>query len=147
MSRDIAGSNSAPLWSELFQTSVYKASQGQIVRRLTASTVWIIVTLGCWRLYGTLRGSFESAPFMVPAIPGALLMAGCWFGYRVVNWPRFADFLIAVEAEMNKVTWPSKDELTRAAIVVMFTIFFLAVSLFLFDIIWQQVFSFIGVTS
>ena len=51
------------------------------------------------------------------------------------------------EAEMNKVTWPSKDELTRASIVVIFTIFFLAISLFLFDIIWQQLFSFIGVTS
>jgi preprotein translocase subunit SecE len=63
-----------------------------------------------------------------------------------VNWPRFAECLIAVEAEMNKVTWPGKDELVRAAFVVIFTIFFLAVSLFLFDIIWQQVFSTLGVT-
>jgi preprotein translocase subunit SecE len=52
--------------------------------------------------------------------------------------------LIAVEAEMNKVTWPSKDELVRASIVVMFTIFFLAVALFSFDIIWQTVFGFIN---
>jgi preprotein translocase subunit SecE len=84
---------------------------------------------------------------MIPVIPAVLLAAGLWFGYRVVNWPRFADFLIAVEAEMNKVTWPGKDELIRASIVVMFTIFFLAVSLFAFDIIWLQFFSFIGVTS
>ncbi len=74
------------------------------------------------------------------------LIAGCWFGYRVVNWPRFADFLIAVEAEMKKVTWPGKDELIRASIVVMFTIFFLAMALFMFDVIWQQFFSFIGVS-
>jgi preprotein translocase subunit SecE len=65
----------------------------------------------------------------------------------VVNWPRFADFLIAVEAEMNKVTWPSKDELVRASIVVMFTIFFLAMALFVFDIVWQAFFNAIGVTS
>lgn len=97
-------------------------------------------------MYGTLVGTFESAPYLVPGIPGAVLIAGLWFGYRVVNWPRFADFLIAVEAEMNKVTWPSKDELIRASIVVIFTIFFLAVALFLFDIVWQQVFTFIGVT-
>jgi preprotein translocase subunit SecE len=147
VSRDIAGSNSAPLLPELFHTSVYKPNQGRIVRQLTALTIWIIVTLGTWRLYGTLRGAFDSGSYWIPAIPAALLLAGMWFGYRVVNWPRFADFLIAVEAEMNKVTWPSKDELIRASIVVIFTIFFLAVALFLFDILWQQVFTFIGVTN
>jgi len=47
---------------------------------------------------------------------------------------------------MNKVTWPSKDELIRAAIVVIFTIFFLATTLFLFDVVWQWFFSLIGVT-
>lgn len=81
------------------------------------------------------------------AIPGVLLAAGLWIGYRLVNWPRFADFLIAVEAEMNKVTWPTKDELIRASIVVIFTIFFLAIALFVFDIIWQTIFEAIGVTS
>jgi preprotein translocase subunit SecE len=135
------------LTSELLQTSVYKPNQGRIVRQLTALTIWIVVALGCWSLYSTLRGALESGSYMIPGIPAVLLIAGAWFGYRVVNWPRFADFLIAVEAEMNKVTWPGKDELIRAAIVVIFTIFFLAIALFLFDIIWQQVFSFFGVTS
>ena len=147
MSRDIATSNSAPLTSELLQTSVYKPNQGRIVRQLTALTIWIVVALGCWALYSTLRGSIEAGSYLIPGIPAALLLAGAWFGYRVVNWPRFADFLIAVEAEMNKVTWPGKEELIRASIVVMFTIFFLAIALFLFDIVWQQVFSFIGVTN
>lgn len=147
MSREIAGTNSTPLTAELFQTSVYKPNQGRIVRQLTALAIWVIVALGCWSLYSTLRGSLDAGSIWPTAIPGVLLLAGAWFGYRVVNWPRFADFLIAVEAEMNKVTWPSKDELVRASIVVIFTIFFLAVSLFLFDILWQQVFSFLGVTS
>jgi preprotein translocase subunit SecE len=97
-------------------------------------------------LYGTLRSTLDSGSYLIPGIPAVLLAAGVWFGYRVVNWPRFADFLIAVEAEMNKVTWPGKDELIRASIVVMFTIFFLAIALFAFDIVWQQFFSFIGVT-
>ena len=148
MSRDIASSSgSAPLTSELFQNSHYKPNQGRIVRQLTALTIWVIVALACWRLYGILRGSLDSGSIIVWAVPGALLAAGCWFGYRIVHWQRFADFLIAVEAEMNKVTWPSKDELVRAAVVVIFTIFFLAISLFLFDIVWQQLFSLIGVTS
>lgn len=147
MSRDIAGqSNSTPLTSELFQTTVYKPNQGRIVRQLSALGIWIVIGLGCWSLYSTLRGSMEAGALLVPAIPAVALIAGLWFGYRVVNWPRFADFLIAVEAEMKKVTWPSKDELIRASIVVMFTIFFLAMALFLFDIVWQQFFSFIGVS-
>jgi preprotein translocase subunit SecE len=135
------------LTSELLQTSVYKPNQGRIVRQLTALAVWIIVALGCWRLYVTLRGNLDAGSYLVPLIPGVFLVAGLWFGYRVVNWPRFADFLIAVEAEMNKVTWPSKDELIRASIVVIFTIFFLAISLFLFDVVWQFIFNLLGVTS
>ncbi|MDG2222498.1 MAG: preprotein translocase subunit SecE [Rubripirellula sp.] len=103
--------------------------------------------MGCWALNSTLRGSSESSSLLPTLLPGLLLFCGAWFGFRVVNWPRFADFLIAVEAEMNKVTWPSKDELVRASIVVMFTIFFLAIALFSFDVIWQTVFSFIGITS
>jgi len=147
VSRDIAGSNdSRPLTSELFQTTVYKPNQGRIVRQLTALASWIVIGLGCWSLYSTLRGSMEAGSLLVPAIPGVVLIAGLWFGYRVVHWPRFADFLIAVEAEMKKVTWPGKDELIRASIVVMFTIFFLAMALFMFDVIWQQFFSFIGVS-
>ena len=146
MSRDIAGTNSAPLTSELFHAAVYKPNQGRIVRQLTCLAIWVVIALGCWSLYSTLRGNLDSGSYLVPGIPALALLAGAWFGFRVVNWPRFADFLIAVEAEMNKVTWPSKDELIRAAIVVIFTIFFLAIALFLFDIVWQQLFSFIGVT-
>ena len=151
MSRDIAGTSSAPLRAELLHASVYKPNQGRIVRQLTALAVWVIVAMGCWRLYGLLRSNSadwsDLAQQMVWGVPGVLLLGGFWFGYRLVNWPRFADFLIAVEAEMNKVTWPSKDELIRASIVVMFTIFFLAIALFFFDIVWQYFFDTIGVTA
>ncbi len=74
-----------------------------------------------------------------------VLFGGVWLGYRLVNIPRFADFLIAVEAEMNKVSWPSRGELIRSAVVVIFVIFLLAVVLFGYDLIWQQLFSWIGV--
>ncbi len=147
MSRDIAQTNNASLSAELFHAAVYKPNQGRIVRQITALTIWIVVALGCWRLYATLGGYLEAGSYFIPGVPAVLLAIGTWVGFRLVNWPRFADFLIAVEAEMNKVTWPSKDELIRASIVVIFTIFFLAISLFFFDIIWQTFFTFIGVTS
>ncbi|TWT82078.1 preprotein translocase subunit SecE [Planctomycetes bacterium CA13] len=147
MSQDFGGTRNVPLTSELFHTSVYKPNQGRIVRQVTCLAIWVIVALGCWSLYATLRGYFPSTSYAASAIAGALAAIGGWIGYRLVNWPQFADFLIAVEAEMNKVTWPSKDELIRASIVVIFTIFFLAIALFSFDVIWQFIFNFIGVTS
>ena len=146
MSRDIAGTNNdSPLMRELFSAGVYKPNQGRIVRQLTCLAIWIIVSLACWALYSSLRGT-DMGSGVASGIPTALVALGVWTGFRLVNWPRFADFLIAVEAEMNKVTWPGKDELVRAAFVVIFTIFFLAISLFVFDFIWQFVFSTIGVT-
>ncbi len=146
VSQELAGSHSSPLSSEMFHAKVYKPNQGRIVRQLTALAIWVIVGFGCWRMLSAMQGAFE-APYIDKVIPAVLLAAGLWFGFRLVNWPRFADFLIAVEAEMNKVTWPAKDELIRASIVVIFTIFFLAVTLFSFDILWQFIFSFLGVTS
>ena len=56
----------------------------------------------------------------------ALGAVGIWFGYRIVNYSVFADFLIAVEAEMNKVSWPTRRELWNASVVVMFVIFAMA---------------------
>jgi preprotein translocase subunit SecE len=149
VSREVATGSASelPLLTNLLQTAVYKPTQGRIVRQLTALAIWAIVVLGCYRLYISLRGAMPTAPWAESAIPLALCAAGCWFGFRVVNWPRFADFLIAVEAEMNKVTWPSKPELVRASIVVIVTIIVLAVTLFLFDIVWQWFFATIGVTT
>jgi preprotein translocase subunit SecE len=148
VSREIATTNSQPLAANLFQASVYKPSQGRVVRQVTALAIWVVVALGCYRLSIALRGMFSpSNAWMESAIPLVLFFAGAWIGFRLVNWPRFADFLIAVEAEMAKVSWPAKPELIRASIVVIVTILILAITLFLFDVVWQWFFSFIGVTS
>ena len=42
-------------------------------------------------------------------LPTLLAVAGLWAAYRAVNLPAFADFLIAVEAEINQVSWPSLE--------------------------------------
>jgi preprotein translocase subunit SecE len=78
-------------------------------------------------------------------VAGTLVLVGLWLSFRLVNIPRFADFLIAVEAEMNKVSWPSRAELTRSAMVVIFVIFSLSIVLFGFDVFWMKFFEIIGV--
>jgi len=82
-------------------------------------------------MYDMLNGY---ARYVVPMV---VVFGGLWLAFRAVNIPRFADFLIAVEAEMNKVSWPSRGEMFRSAIVVIVTIFGLAFVLFGYDLIWQ----------
>ena len=79
------------------------------------------------------------------AVPVGMLCLGMWFSYRMVNWPKFADFLIAVEAEMNKVYWPSRGVLFRSSMVVLFVIFFLGILLAGYDFAWIYIFKKIGV--
>jgi len=69
-------------------------------------------------------------------IPGLILAAGLWLLYRLLNVPRFADFLIAVEAEMAKVSWPSLDEVIRSSAVIIFLIFALSAILAAYDLFW-----------
>jgi len=127
---------------ELFHAGLYKRSQGRIARQVTAVAFALAVALGAWSLYGMWTGESDLKHYGIPTL---LLILGMWISYRLVNTPTFADFLISVEAEMNKVSWPSRGELFRSVLVVIFTIFFLAAVLFGFDIIWQKLLGALGV--
>jgi preprotein translocase subunit SecE len=127
---------------ELFQWGVYKKSQGRITRQVTFAALAIIVALGGWRLSTYTIGLGDIWDVALPAV---LVLAGWWIAFRLVNMPVVADFLIAVEAEMNKVTWPSRAELVRSSLVVIFTIFFLAAVLFGYDVFWKFVLMVVGV--
>jgi preprotein translocase subunit SecE len=139
------GNDSKSSWAawmqELFRFNVYKKSQGRIARQVTFAVVWVATAIVAWRIWNTL-GAGSHWRYL---ICGTLLLAGLWIGYRLVQIAQFADFLIAVEAEMNKVSWPSRAELIRSSAVVIFVIFLLATVLFGYDLIWQQLFVFIGV--
>ncbi len=119
---------------ELFSFDLYKRSQGRVARQATFAALAIILSFGAWSMSEYYRGS---APLTRYFIPLAVWLLGLWVSFRVVQLPAFADFLISVEGEMNKVSWPSRGELFRASIVVMMVIFMLAAILFLFDLFWQ----------
>jgi preprotein translocase subunit SecE len=125
---------------ELFHVGIYKRSQGRITRQVTLAAMAIGVALGFWRFSQALTDWREWDAMISQAIATVLTLACWWVCYRLINVPRFADFLIAVEAEMNKVSWPTRGELFRASLVVLVTIFILAVVLFGFDFIWNWVF-------
>jgi preprotein translocase subunit SecE len=115
----------------LFQFGVYKKNQGRIIRQLTFAALLLTVALGAWRL-----SELAHRPAFKYAVPLALVAVGTWIVYRLVNLPRFADFLIAVEAEMTKVSWPTRHELVKSSIVVIFTIVGFAVLLWFYDAFW-----------
>jgi len=139
-----------------FSTNAFKYNQGQRVRRATLIALLVVVALGLWQNLRTglfARGNWEillpntdvalvglfnvnyTLPFLIFCLCG-------WLAWRVVNWPGFADFLIATEAEMNKVSWTTRKRLIQDTLVVLVTLFLMTVFLFVVDIIWIRVLSF-----
>ena len=127
-------------FQELFQTGLYKRTQGKNVRQVTLITIMVVVAAGVWSLKLWMEAEGQSSS-LANGVPLAVLLACGWAAFRLVQWPRFADFLISVEAEMSKVSWPSRNELLRASAVVIIVIFLLAVILFAYDFIWKSIFS------
>jgi preprotein translocase SecE subunit len=140
-----------------FDIAGFKPNQGIRVRRGTVVGILTLVVCGLYVLvtHGTLsKGNWEFAvPFMgegrvLPLlyqvhITVLLIIAAvaAWLAWRVVNWPTFADFLIATEAEMNKVSWTTRKRLVQDTIVVLVTVFLFTVFLFAVDILWVYILS------
>lgn len=114
----------------MFNASRYKRSQGRIARQVTFAAIALAFAAGAWKL-----NAVSVTDIWRYVIPLVVLAVGTWVSFRIVNLPKFADFLISVEAEMNKVSWPSRSELWRASMVVIAVIFFLAGLLFVYDAI------------
>jgi preprotein translocase subunit SecE len=133
------------LLRELLRASVYKRSQGRVTRQLTFAALAGTLAIAVWRLAQLLPLWFAVAPGTAPSpdmgvvrflVPGLLMAAGAWLCFRLVNVPRFADFLIAVESEMAKVSWPTVDQVIRSSIVIIFLMFALAAILAAYDLFW-----------
>jgi preprotein translocase SecE subunit len=85
----------------------------------------------------TNYASITLLPSIQFTVPLLLLAASIWFAWRVVNMPMFADFLIATEAELNKVSWTTQRRLVQDTIVVLITVVMMAVFLFGMDYTWK----------
>ncbi len=123
--------------SELFSFRIYKRTQGRLVRQVTAYAIAAIVAIGAYTLsQGWLMDQSEGVRIGIPAV---LTLIGAWVAFRLVNYLPFAEFLISVEAEMERVSWAGKDELYRATLVVIGMMALMGVVLYAYDLIWVQV--------
>jgi preprotein translocase SecE subunit len=138
-----------------FSARPYKANQGLRVRRLTVLGILLIIGSGVYTLIehkSLSSGNWKvSIPFtndllspdsrlvatLLPdiqyTVPLLLIALGIWFAWRAVNFPAFADFLIATEAELNKVSWTNRKRLVQDTIVVLVTLFLFTVFLLVVD--------------
>jgi len=129
---------------ELFRFNIHKSNQGRMVRQFTFFAIAILAAFGCITLANGPMMAYSKA--VQVGVPVAIWALCCWLAFRVVNIPRFADFLVSVESELEKVTWPGRQEVLQATVVVLCTMFFLGLFLFLIDLVWTWVFAFIGFT-
>jgi preprotein translocase SecE subunit len=140
----------------LFSINLYKRNQGRVARQLVAGAGAVLVCLLCWAMSQSLMEDATGAGRAVGgwlgwskemqdllanlarSVPPALcLVAGLWAVFRAVNYPQFAEFLIEVQHEMAKVSWPGWPQLQRSTAVVLFTMGLLGVVLFCYDVVWH----------
>jgi preprotein translocase subunit SecE len=126
----------------LTRADLFKPMQGWYARVYTALALGLIAVAGAWKVY---EASMDYAPLWRFGLPAAFALALGWVIFRIVHFPPFAEFLIATEAEMNKVSWTNKEDLFRATTVVLSTVVLMAVFLFLVDTLWTFVLRMIGV--
>src|SRR3972149_5585314 len=130
-------------WSELLAVGFYKRNQGRLARQLTAGGLLLLLFFGRWSLsHGPLLAYGVGVRVGIPTL---VFGAAAWVVFRAVNYPRFADFLISVQAEMDKVSWSTWPELRRATAVVVGTMFLLGAVLFVYDQFWIYLLRFLKI--
>jgi preprotein translocase SecE subunit len=123
----------------LINHGTLRTGSGWLIAKPFANDVWQAAT-DPWVVtapFGTTKYIFLYHISLV--LPVLIFFASLWFAWRLVNWPTFADFLIATEAEMNKVSWTTRKRLYQDTIVVLSTVLLLTVFLFLIDILWIKI--------
>lgn len=56
-------------------------------------------------------------------------------------------FLREVQAELRKTTWPTRNELTKATVVVVLTIVIVAICLFVYDVAFSHFMQAVHITN
>lgn len=135
--------------ANLARTNRYKSAQGFNARTATAVGLGIIIVSGLYQLSATLTvvttPAWVSQPIARVGIPLLLAAIFGWFLFRLINYPTFAEFLIATESEMNKVSWTTSSDLKRITSVVLVTVVLMTTYLWLVDQVWSLILTWIGV--
>jgi preprotein translocase subunit SecE len=126
--------------------SVYKKGQGRYARTITFVAVMVVGFVGAWVLSSKLAGyPATEAPIFRYGIPTAVMVVLGLLMFWMVNRPKSADFLIATEGEMKKVSWSSRKEIVGSTKVVIVAVFMMAGILYGVDAGFALLFRWLGV--
>ena len=120
---------------------LYKKGQGKYTRSLTFLGAMLLAVIGAYRLSEFLKDRVPT--FVQFGVPTAVVIAIAALMFWVTNRPKSADFLIATEGEMKKVSWSSRAEVVGSTKVVIITTAILAILLFVVDVVFEAFFSFL----
>ncbi|MFP4145207.1 MAG: preprotein translocase subunit SecE [Phycisphaeraceae bacterium] len=125
--------------------SIYKPGQGYWTRTLSAIGAGTIVLAGVAWGWTKMSVISENTIYYQSGMAAAVILVLGGLIYWLLNNPRVADFMIATEAEMKKVNWPSRREIFGSTVVVIAGTLMLAVLLFLIDLLFAGFFQWIGI--
>ncbi len=130
-------------WTAVFmEMKIYKSGQGYNTRLWTGIILFAIIAVGCYRLHGILAESNIWVQNLVPAV----LCAGLGFViFWILNKPNIADFMIASEGEIKKVSWSSRTEIAISTFIVILVVVLMCIVLWLVDMGFQLLFQSIGI--
>lgn len=127
----------------------YKPDQGKTTRAGTFVSAGLLIAWGAKFLNDRLAGYQGDEAWRLLVTPGIPILAAIVFG--TLAWHltfvrrRPSDFMIATEGEMKKVNWSSKAEVIGSTKVVILFTLLMAGSLFFVDLLFQKLFSLMGV--
>ncbi len=129
--------------------SQYKPEQGMWTRRGTFIGAGLIVAWGAKFVYDQLsvyQGDQAWRVLITKGIPVLFAVVLGTIAWRLsFSSRKSGDFMIATEGEMKKVSWSTRREVVGSTIVVIAFTVFLAVLLFVVDLLFQTIFRSINV--
>ncbi len=118
---------------------IYKRGQGKYTRLCSAFGAAIVVALGCLQLYKKLDAT-DLGLWIETMVPVGLFVGLALLIFWLINKPTTADFLIAAEGEMKKVSWSSRQEIIVSTVVVVVVVIIMAGLLGFTDLIFARLF-------
>ena len=124
---------------------IYKRGQGKYTRLCSAFGAALMVGLGCLQLYKKLEAvgwglSRRAALWIATMVPAGLFVALGLLIFWLINKPSVADFMIASEGEMKKVSWSSRKEIAVSTFIVIVVVIIMGVILGFADLSFRMFF-------
>ncbi|MGA1980130.1 MAG: preprotein translocase subunit SecE [Sedimentisphaerales bacterium] len=118
---------------------IYKPNQGKYTRLGSAFGFGIVAVLGCLLLYRKLEGA-DLGLWVATMVPVGVSAGFAILIFWLSSRPVVADFLIAAEGEMKKVSWSSRKEIAVSTLVVIVLVVIMAILLGVADLGFQLFF-------